>query len=65
MTVVTATERIGADEYLATADDRPHSTELTPSSSTYDVALELAAGEQLNSPQLDGFALDIVELFGR
>lgn len=37
----------------------------SPSSSTFDVALELAAGEQPTSPELDGFALDIVELFDR
>lgn len=35
------------------------------SSSTFDVALELAAGDQLTSPLLPGFSLDIVELFDR
>jgi Uma2 family endonuclease len=37
----------------------------SPSGPSFDVALELAAGESLTSPQLDGFALDIVELFAR
>ena len=29
----------------------------------FDVALELAAGNQLESPQLGGFSLDLEELF--
>lgn len=37
----------------------------SPSSPTFDIALELAVGQQLTSPLLPGFALDIVELFDR
>jgi hypothetical protein len=36
------------------------STETSPE---FDVALELGAGEQLVTPRLDGFALDITALF--
>lgn len=37
----------------------------SPSSPTFDIALELAVGEQLTSPLLPGFSLDIAELFDR
>ena len=37
----------------------------TPSSPTFDVALELAVGETLTSPLLEDFALNIPELFIR
>ncbi len=37
----------------------------TPSSPTFDVALELAVGETLTSSQLEDFALNITELFSR
>jgi Uma2 family endonuclease len=37
----------------------------TPSSPTFDIALELAVGETLTSPLLEDFALDITELFDR
>jgi Uma2 family endonuclease len=37
----------------------------TPSSPTFDVALELASGETLTSPLLEEFALDITEIFSR
>lgn len=36
-----------------------------PTTPSFDVALELAAGDHLTSPMLPGFALDIVELFDR
>jgi Uma2 family endonuclease len=34
-----------------------------PAASTFDVLLEVAAGEQLASPQLPGFALPVASLF--
>ena len=34
-----------------------------PDAPAFDVELELAAGESLTSPQLEGFALDVAELF--
>lgn len=37
----------------------------SPSSPTFDIALELVAGDQLSSPLLPGFSLDIAELFDR
>jgi Uma2 family endonuclease len=37
----------------------------TPTSPDFDIALELAEGEVLVSPLLEGFALDITELFNR
>ncbi len=36
-----------------------------PVSRTFDIALELRAGESLNSPQLPGFSLSVDELFER
>lgn len=36
-----------------------------PRSRTFDIALELASGEELISPQLPGFALPLAELFQR
>ncbi len=36
-----------------------------PGSRTFDVALELATGEQLTSPQLPGFAFSLAEFFRR
>lgn len=35
------------------------------SAPTFDVALELGAGEQLTSPLLEAFSLDVAELFDR
>lgn len=37
----------------------------TPKSQTFDVALELGAGDRLTSPQLPGFALSLDGLFRR
>jgi Uma2 family endonuclease len=37
----------------------------TPRAPTFDVALELGAGETITSPQLPGFALPLAELFAR
>jgi len=36
-----------------------------PAARTFDLALELGAGERLSSPQLPGFALSLDELFRR
>ena len=38
---------------------------LVSESETFDVSLELAAGESVTSPQLPGFALSVEELFAR
>jgi Uma2 family endonuclease len=35
----------------------------SPTASTFDVLLDVAEGEQLTSPQLPGFALDVASLF--
>jgi len=37
----------------------------TPAAKTFDVALELGAGESVGSPQVPGFALAVDELFER
>ncbi len=36
-----------------------------PTVTTFDVALQIREGEQLTSPQLPGFALDVASLFAR
>ncbi len=35
----------------------------SPQQLTFDIALELGAGDVLTTPMLDGFALDITALF--
>lgn len=37
----------------------------TPTSKTFDVALEFASGESVSSPQMPGFTLSVDELFKR
>ena len=59
-------ERGGLPE-LWLVDDRAQSVLVyrrsAPAEPTFDVALELARGETLTSPQLPGFALSLDELF--
>ena len=59
-------ERGGLPE-LWLVDDRAQSVLVcrrsAPAEPTFDVALELACGEALTSPQLPGFALSLDELF--
>jgi hypothetical protein len=61
--MVMTERRLTADEYLALPLEDRH-TQLIDGE-IVDLALEVGAGEELTTPLLPGFALDLAALFDR